>query len=129
RELAVLPAVHRIEIKLAAGILLAQPESAVGVGEVDRAVALDHDVVGAAEALAFIAIGQHGAPAVLIDAHQRAPREGGHDQPTLTIERQAVGADHGEFLELRVVAFPAVVVDAAPAPDLWAGVAHLALID
>src|SRR5262249_53100257 len=120
---------HGVEKKLAARILLAQPEGAISVGEVDRAVALDHDVVGPAEAFALITVRQHGAPAILLDAHQRASRKSRYDQPALPIERQAVGADHGEFLELRVLRIAAVVLDAAPAPDLGTGVAHLALID
>ena len=129
RELAVFPHVHGVEIEFLAGILLAQAEGAVRIGEVDRAVALDHDVVGAAEALALVAVGQHGALAVLLDAHERAARKGGDDQPALAVERQAVRADHREFLELRIGALAAVVLDAAPAPDFRPVVADVAEID
>ena len=87
RELAVLPHVDGVEIELLAGVLVALAVRAVGVGEIDGAVALDDDVVGAAEALALVAVGEHGALAVLLDAHQRAAREGGEDQPALAIER------------------------------------------
>src|SRR6516165_3969239 len=66
------------------------------------------------------------ARAVLFDAHQRAPREGREDQPALAVKREAVGADHGEFLEAGIAAVEAVVLNAAPAPYLRPGVADIA---
>jgi hypothetical protein len=40
-------------------VLLALAQAAEGVGEVDRAVLLDDDVVRAVELLAFVALGEH----------------------------------------------------------------------
>src|SRR5262249_26961208 len=115
--------VHPGEIELFAGILLALAERAIGVGEIDGAVAFDHDVVGAAESVALVIVGEHGALAVLFDPHQRAAREGGEDQAALTVDGEAVGPDHGEFLDPRIGALEAIVLDAAPAPHLGALVA------
>src|SRR5205823_1305274 len=92
-------------------------------------VFLYHDVVGATEALALVAVGKHGALAVRLDAHERASGKSGDDQTALAVEREAVCADHGEFLELRIVALLAVVLDAAPAPYLRSVVADVAEVD
>ena len=123
------PLLREWEIELPAGILLTQAEGTERIGEVDRAVALDHDVIGAAEALPLVAVGQHGALAVLLDPHERAARKGGDDQPPLAVESQPVRADHGEFFEPGIVALAAVVLYAAPAPDLRPVVADIAEID
>jgi hypothetical protein len=52
--------------------------------------------------VALVAVGEHGALAVLLDAHQRAAGEGRENEAALAIDGEAVGADHREFLEARI---------------------------
>src|SRR4051794_7643480 len=64
-----------------------------GVGEVDRAVALDDDVVGAVELAPLVVAGQDLPPAaraVGIHPHDRARDVLAHDQAALVVERHAV---------------------------------------
>jgi hypothetical protein len=68
-----------IEKQLPARIFAVEPEASISVCEVDRAIPLDDDIVWAIQTLAFVAVGQNRALAVLLAAHQRAPSEGGDD--------------------------------------------------
>ena len=65
------------------------------VGEVDAALAVDGEVVGAVEPLALIAVGEDGAPAVLLDAgHAPAARAAvafAGDEQAVAVEGEAVG--------------------------------------
>src|SRR6185369_16876467 len=66
-----------------------------GVGEVDAALAVDGEVVGTVETLALIAVGEDGAPPVLLDARD-APAAGAAvafagDQQAVAVEGQTVG--------------------------------------
>src|SRR5262249_54989602 len=129
RELSIFPPVYGIEIELLARIFLAQTKRSKGVGEIDRAVALDHDVIRSAEALALVIVGEHGALAVGFDAHERAASEGCEDEAALAVEREAVGADHRELFEPWFVPVVAVILNASPAPDFRSAVANSGEID
>lgn len=75
-ERAALPHEDGIEGQFAAGILAAEVEPAIGIGEVDRPIALDDDVVGGVEVFALVAVSQYRAFAVFLDAHEGAASEG-----------------------------------------------------
>src|SRR5262249_19218062 len=85
---------------------------AVGwVGEVDRAVGLDHDVVGAVQSLALETLGEHGARTVVRDARDATAVVLGGDHATLSIEGEAVGVPPRVRGQLRPLG------QAAPARD------------
>ena len=61
-----------------------------GVGEIDAAVGLNHDVVGPVQALALVAVGDHGDATVGLAA-DHAGSAVASDQPALHVPGQAVG--------------------------------------
>jgi hypothetical protein len=77
------------------------------VGEVDGAVGLHHDVVGAVEPLAFEALRQHRAGAVVRDASNAAAVVPGRQHSALAIQRQAIGHPRGIGGQLRALRQPA----------------------
>ncbi len=86
----------------------------VRIGEEDRAVGLDHDVVGAIEATPLKTVGDHREAAI-----ELAPRDApclvlAGEQATLEVAREPVGPvgrleDHGHALPRRVLDAPVVV--------------------
>src|SRR5712671_4103411 len=126
RHLAVLPAVNPHDSHFAAGIVFALPEGAERVGEIDAAVALDHDIVGSAEAFALEFIRQHGACAIVFNPHNRTPRKGRDHDAALAVNRQTVGAQHGKFFKLRIAFVHAVILESTPAPGFRPRITDLA---
>src|ERR1041385_4582926 len=83
---AVLDHVDALVLEALPRVLLSLAQAAEGVGEGDRAVLLDDDVVRAVELPAFVLVGEHGALAVLLDAVDRPPRPGRDDEAALPVE-------------------------------------------
>src|SRR6266436_5836438 len=126
---AALDHVDALEVQALARILIAQAQAAVGVGEVDRAVLLDDDVVRAVELLAFEAVGEHGALAVLFDPVDRPSGPGGDDEPALPVEREPVRADHVELLEQGIARILAIGLLEPHAPDVRQRIAASLQVD
>src|SRR5262249_41011301 len=61
------------------------------IGEIQRAVGADDDIVRAVEPLAFVLVGEHRVFAVGIYANDRAQNARGGHQPALRIQRAAIG--------------------------------------
>src|SRR5436305_8399074 len=97
RELAVgRDAVDAAEVQLLLALDAEAGPAAVGrIGEDDRAVGCDHDVVGAVELLALPVRGEHRPGAVGLDAHQAARRVLADQQAALEIPGQAVALVRG----------------------------------
>src|SRR5437762_1387095 len=121
--------VDALEVQALARVLLAKAQAAVGVGEVDRAVFLDDDVVRPVELLAFETVGEDGALAVLLDPVDRPSRPGRDDEPPLAVEGEPVRADHVELLEQRIARALAVGLLEAHAPDIRLCVAAAVHVD
>src|SRR6266702_99037 len=121
--------VDALEVQAPARVLLAKAQAAVGVGEVDRAVLLDDDVVRAVELLPFEAVGEDGALAVLLDPVDRPPGPGRDDEPALPVEGEPVRADHVELLEQGIARVLPVGLLEAHAPDVGPGVAAAVHVD
>src|SRR5882762_5074730 len=128
-HLAALDHVDALEVQTLARILIAQAQAAVGVGEVDRAVLLDDDVVRAVELLAFEAVGEHGARAVPFDPVDRPSGPGRDDEPALPVEREPVRADHVELLEQGIAGILAVGLLEPHAPDVRQRIAASVQVD
>src|SRR6266516_5997200 len=121
--------VDTLEVQALARVLLAKAQAAVGVGEVDRAVLLDDDVVRSVELLAFEAVCEHGALAVLLDPVDRPSGPGRDDEPALPVEGEPVRADHIELLEQGIARVLPVGLLEAHAPDVGLGVAAAVHVD
>src|SRR5882762_7065304 len=128
-HLAALDHVDTLEVQALARVLLAKAQAAVGVGEVDRAVALDDDVVRAVELPAFETVGEHGALAVLLDPVDRPSGPCRDDEPALPVEGEPVRADHVELLEQGIARVLSVGLLEAHAPDVGLGVAAAMHVD
>src|SRR5882757_8231904 len=128
-DLAGLDHVDALEVEALARVLLAQAQAAVGVGEVDGAVALDDDVVRAVELPAFEAVGEDGALAVLLDPVDRPSGPGRDDEPALPVEGEPVRADHVELLEQGIARVLPVGLLEAHSPDVGPGVAAAMHVD
>lgn len=61
-----------------------------GIGEPDRIIGLDHDIIGRIEALAVEPIGQHGDGSVIFGARDAAAGVLASDKPALPIASEAV---------------------------------------
>ena len=87
-------AVDALEVEVLLALDAEAGHAPVGrVGEVDRAVALDHDVVGAVELPALVVGGEHlapAAPAVGVHAHDRARDVLADDEPPVVVDRHPV---------------------------------------
>src|SRR5204863_8136036 len=116
-HLAVPDHVDTLELQSFARIFLAHAQAAVRVGEVDRPVFLNDNVVGAVELFAFVAIGEYRARAVFFDTVDRPAGPRRDDEPALRIEREPVRADHVELLECRIARILAVRLLESHAPD------------
>src|SRR6266571_3813866 len=121
--------VDTLEVQALARVLLAKAQAAVGVGEVDRAVLFDDDVVRSVELLAFEAVGEHGALAVLLDPVDRPSGPGRDDEPALPVEGEPVRADHVELLEQGIARVLPVGLLEAHAPDVGPGIAAAVHVD
>src|SRR5206468_10273110 len=113
-HLAVPEHVNAAEIQLLPGILFPETQAAKAVREVDRSVLLHDDVVGAAEALSFVAIGEDGALAVLFDAIDRPACPRRDDESALSVQRKPVRPDHGKLFEQRVISILPIRLDKTP---------------
>ena len=82
------------------------------VGEVDGAVGLDHDVVGAVEPLALKVLRQHCASAVVGDPGHAPAVVLRREHPSLAIQSQAVGHARGEGGQFGTLRQPAPAHDA-----------------
>ena len=71
------------------------------VGEVDGAVGLNNDVIGAVEPLALKMLRQHRASAVVGDSRHAAAVVLRREHASLPIQRQAVGHTRGEGGQFR----------------------------
>jgi hypothetical protein len=85
-----------------------------GIGETDRTVGTDDDVVGAVELLAFEVVGEDGVLTVWSDSNDGAQDARGVDQTELTVVGVAVG-----IAECEQLFFVAVGVDAKNFVDLF----------
>src|SRR6267378_206846 len=128
-HLAALDHVDALEVQALARVLLAKAQAAVGVGEVDRAVALDDDVVRAVELPAFETVGEYGALAVLLDPVDRPSGPCRDDEPALPVEGEPVRADHVELLEQGIARVLPVGLLEAHSPDVGPGVAAAMHVD
>src|SRR5262249_7976171 len=113
--LAILPPEDARDADAAPWILIAQPNSAGIVCEVDRTVLLHDKIIGAVELLAVEIIGQGDSLAVFLDPVDAAARPGGDHQATLTVEREPVRPDHGKLLVARIVLAAAIGLHEADA--------------
>src|SRR5882672_11379976 len=121
--------VDTLEVQALARVLLAKAQAAVGVGEVDRAVLLDDDVVRSVELLAFEAVGEHGALAVLLDPVDRPSGPCRDDEPALPVEGEPVRADHVELLEQGIARVLAIRLLEPHAPDVRQRIAASVQVD
>ena len=89
-DLPVFHAEHATERKLFRGIVVLTRESVWRIGEVDRAVRLHDDIVGAIEALAFELVGEHGQFAGDLEPRDSTVAVLGNDHAALAVERQPI---------------------------------------
>src|SRR6516225_3302255 len=128
-SLAILPPEDARETYAAPRILVAQPQSAGIVREVDRTVLLHDKIIGAVELLAVEIISQRDPLAVLLDPVDAAARPSGDHQATLAVERKPVRPDHGKFLVARIVLAAAIGLHEADAPDVETGIAAMIQVE
>src|SRR6266480_547121 len=99
------------------------------VGRERQAVRVGDDVVRSVELLAFEAVGEHGALAVLLDPVDRPSGPGRDDEPALPVEGEPVRADHVELLEQGIARVLPVGLLEAHAPDVGPGIAAAVHVD
>src|SRR5205823_1425291 len=107
-HLAVLDAEDAAERQLLARIVVDARQPERWVGEVERAVRAVDEVVGAVEALALVAIGEHRERAGALQASDAAVAVLVDGEPPVAVERQAVGAGLVVLADVR--AFVAALV-------------------
>src|SRR5262249_9694562 len=117
-HLAILDHIDAVEVELLSGIVLAQPEPSIAIGEIDRSILLDYDIVSPTEPFALEFVGQHGALAIGLDAVDRTPSPGRDHEPPLPVEGQPVAPDHGELLVAWFTPELAVRLHEADTPDI-----------
>src|SRR6202044_300987 len=86
------------ERQLFLGIVAQLTKAKRGIGKIERAVGLVDQIIRTVEALAFVAVGEHGALAVFFYAHDVAIAVRAVGDAALLIQRDAVGtkkSDHG----------------------------------
>ena len=66
---------------------------AASIGEVDRAVGFDSEVVGSVQRLSLKRVCQDGALAVLFKAPEKAIAVRADDQPALSVDGEAVASE------------------------------------
>src|SRR6266511_2578592 len=128
-HLAVPEHVNAAVIQLLPGIFFPEAQAAKTVGEVDRSILFNNNVVGAAEALSFVASGEDGALTVLFDAIDRPACPCRADESVLSVQRKPVRPDHGKLLEQRIVSILPIRLHESHAPNVLSGIAAVVQID
>ncbi|CAM2160147.1 hypothetical protein PT2222_70130 [Paraburkholderia tropica] len=116
------------DLALGAKAFVVAENAVVGIGEPDRALRIDHEIVRRIQALAVVMRGQHGYAAVVFGARNTAPSVFAAHEPPFAVARVAVAeirvrAEHAHAHAGRP-AHHAVVRNVAPDEHIARGKIH-----